>query len=516
MSITCKICNEIFEKIIPWQHLKKHNIDSSTYKKNYGSLYSDSTLDKFKTRIPHNKGKKVTDQSILENIRKGVAQRETKYQSGELTKHKTVLTQEQKYTISQKVSEYARLNPDIMKSRTQKALETKRKNGTLINYNTGPVSDETKAKISAALKNRISEKTLSSIENIKKYLEISNLELLSDIRNKNYTVKCNHCEHTFNITRQYFTNSKFKKEICRTCHPFIKSVSNKETELYNFIKDLCPTAIQSYRKKYQSKEIDIFIPDLNLGFEFNGLYWHSDKLLSSLGRDPKSDFQKKIFFKEQNIDLIQIFEDEWENKKDIVKSRLKNILKKTTRKIYARKCHVKKLDSKQSGKFFENTHIMGNGRSNVRLGLFHGDELVSVMSFSNNNISRKSNSWEINRFSSLLDTSVVGGASKLFQTFIKEYQPEKVISYADNRWSNGDLYKNLGFRKISDGTPNYWYFLPNSNLRIHRFTLRKTKDDDQSLTEYENRLNQGYNRIWDSGSSKWEWTSICPSILPNY
>lgn len=510
MSITCKICNEIFEKIIPWQHLKTHNIDSKTYKKNYGSLYSESTLEKLKTKVPHNKGKKVTDQSVLTNIRKGIEQRESKYRSGELTKHKTVLSQEQKNTISQKITEYAKLNPEKMKARTQKALETKRKNGTLINYNTGPVSDETKAKISAALKNCISKKTVSSIENIKKYLEESNLDLLTDIRKKNYTVRCNTCENIFDITRQYFTNSKFKKEICRNCYPFVKSISNKENELYMFIKELDPTAVQSYRKKYQSREIDIFLPELNLGFEFNGLYWHSEKLLTSLGRNPKSDFQKKLFFTEQNINLIQIFEDEWDNKKDIVKSRIRNILKKTPRKIYARECQIKELNSKQAGVFFEKTHIMGNGRSNVRLGLFYKNELVSAMSFTNNNISRKLNSWEINRFSSLLDTNVIGGASKLFKAFVKEYQPEKIISYADNRWSNGDLYKNLGFNKTSDGTPNYWYFLPNSNLRIHRFTLRKTKDDDQLLTEYENRLNQGYNRIWDSGSSRWEWTGIQP------
>jgi hypothetical protein len=127
------------------------------------------------------------------------------------------------------------------------------------------------------------------------------------------------------------------------------------------------------------------------------------------------------------------------------------------------------------------------------------------MSFVKNNISRKSNNWEINRFASLLEHTVIGGASKLFKSFIKEVNPNTVISYADNRWSDGNLYQTLGFNKISDGTPNYWYFLPNSNLRIHRYTLRKTDSDDSNLTEYENRALQGYNRIWDSGSSKWVW-----------
>ena len=148
---------------------------------------------------------------------------------------------------------------------------------------------------------------------------------------------------------------------------------------------------------------------------------------------------------------------------------------------------------------------MGNGRSNLRYGLFHNDELVSVMTLSKSNISRKVKEWEINRFSSLLGYTIVGGASKLFSHFIKQESPEIVVSYADNRWSRGDLYATLGFERVSEGTPNYWYIPRNSAERIHRYTLRKTTTDDQTLTEYENRLNQGFLRIWDCGSSKWVW-----------
>jgi rRNA maturation endonuclease Nob1 len=507
MSITCQICSQVFKKIIPWQHLKKHNITSEEYKERYGSLYSKDTLELLAARIPHNKGKKVTDEDILSNIRKGIDSREKKYREGDLKRPSHKWSDEEKLHLGEKTKEFAKNNPEKMRDRTQKALQTKRDRGTLKGATKGkPISAETREKISTALKNVIQKKTVISLEKIQEKMKSANLTLLSEIKsNISLQLQCNTCNTVFTFTRQYFTDSKFKKEICPTCFPRVKSISKKEQELYDYILSLDADAVQSYRSHYHDREIDIYIPNLKLGFEFNGLYWHSEQLLSSINRDPKSDYLKKIYFNEQGIKLIQIFEDEWINKNDIVKSRIANLLGKTTNKIYARECQVRHLSSKESGDFFKSNHIMASGRSNIRLGLFYKDQLVSAMSFVKNNISRKSNNWEINRFASLLEHTVIGGASKLFKSFIKEVNPITVISYADNRWSDGNLYHTLGFNKTSDGTPNYWYFLPNSNLRIHRYTLRKTNSDDSNRTEYENRVIQGYNRIWDSGSSKWVW-----------
>ena len=168
---------------------------------------------------------------------------------------------------------------------------------------------------------------------------------------------------------------------------------------------------------------------------------------------------------------------------------------------------VREVSSKEASIFCEQNHLMGKGRSNLRFGLYHNNTLVSLMTFTNNNLSRKLvEVWEINRFASLLDTNIIGGASKLFKYFLKHTSPATVVSYAENRWSTGGLYKQLGFKKISNGVPNYWYLQANIIKRLHRFALRKNKNDDQSLTEAENRRMQGYLRIWDCGSSKWTWT----------
>ena len=507
MSITCKICEKEFSKIIPWQHLKTHNITTNEYKLAHGAVYSQETLAKFESRVPHNKGKKVTDPNQLKKIKEAVAKREERFKLGEI-KRGTKRSEAERQHLSKKQKEYANANPNKMSERAKKAITTKKLRG----YDfTSPMlgkkhSAEAKEKTRIASIKNNQLKSQKANANILERIEAVDLTLLSNILDNNLELQCKKCNTNFTFTKQYFHLSKFKSSMCPTCYPrIINKQSKGETELFEFVYALCPDAIHGYRQSYHSKELDIFVPSLNIGFEFNGLYWHSEPVLLHCNKSPTSDFEKMQYFQNQNIRVISIFEDEWEQKQDIVKSRLRNILKKTTSKIYARNCVVNEISSQDASQFCSQTHIMGTGRSNIRYGLYYNNELISVMTFSKNNISRKnSDTWEINRFSSKLDTSIIGGASKLFAAFIKNIKPLSVISYADNRWSDGNLYAQLGFKKTKPGTPNYWYVGPNTG-RIHRFNLRKTEADDPNLTEYENRQKQGYSRIWDCGSSKWEW-----------
>lgn len=508
MSIICKICNTKFEKIIPWQHLRIHNISSDTYKKLYGNLYSDDTLAKFQIRVPHNKGKKITDSEQLKKIKESIEKREQRFHNGEFNRGKSK-TKEQKEILSLKTKEYALTHQEELKVRAQKAINTKKTN----NYDFGKCmrgkkhSEDTKKKIKLSAQRILQKKSLQSQSNILAKLEMLNLSLINDIKETQLLLKCNICNTEFSFTKQYFTPSKFKNSMCPTCFPRTIKKSKGEQDLFDFVSSICPDAISSYRQNYHDKEIDIFIPSKSIGIEFNGLYWHSEDVLLSNNKSSKSDYLKQKHFTTLGIRLITVFEDEWENKKDIVKSRLNNILGITSKKIYARHCQIKEVSSEESSDFCNSTHIMGKGRSNVRLGLYYNNALVSLMTFTHNNISRRlENSWEINRFSSALDTLVIGGASKLFSHFLKTIKPNSVISYADNRWSSGELYKQLGFEKIHNGIPNYWYTHPNIQHRIHRYSLRKMIRDDQNLTEHENRIKQGYSRIWDCGSSKWVWT----------
>jgi hypothetical protein len=118
--------------------------------------------------------------------------------------------------------------------------------------------------------------------------------------------------------------------------------------------------------------------------------------------------------------------------------------------------------------------------------------------------SKKEGSFELLRFCNKLNTNVVGGASKLLKHFENNFEYEEIISYADRRWSNGDLYEKLDFTFISKTRPNYFYV--RLDKREPRFKYRKDilvkEGYDKTKTEKEIMKERGYNRIYDCGSLK--------------
>ena len=130
------------------------------------------------------------------------------------------------------------------------------------------------------------------------------------------------------------------------------------------------------------RSIDIFLPDFNVGIEFNGLYFHSE---ISGNRNKNYHLNKTQKATEKNIHLIHIFEDEWKNKQDIVKDRLKNVLHKNNEnKIYARKCEIVEInDNRFKNEFLKKNHIQGSDKSKICIGLKYGDNIVCVSTFSN-------------------------------------------------------------------------------------------------------------------------------------
>jgi hypothetical protein len=303
--------------------------------------------------------------------------------------------------------------------------------------------------------------------------------------------------HEFSINiDNYHSRRKNNTPLCTVCNPIGDSQSIKEKELFEFISSIYNgKIIQSYR---DGLEIDIYLPDLKIGFEFNGLYWHSEEW-----KDKWYHINKTNHFKDRGIRIIHVWEDDWDNKTEIIKSQIKNWLGLTENKIFARKCEVKEIkDSKVVTKFLEENHIQGKVNSNLKLGLYYGKELMSVMTFDHYEGRNKmeDGGWNINRFCNKINYSVVGGASKLFNYFIKNYEINRVISYSDSDWSSGDLYKNLGFNKINEGNPDYKYLF--EGVRIHKSRFRKSKLNT-NLTESEYMKKSQIHRIWDCGKIKW-------------
>lgn len=282
------------------------------------------------------------------------------------------------------------------------------------------------------------------------------------------------------------------------CH-----ISQPENEIFDFVKEIYAGAEQGNRTILDGKELDIYVPSKKIAIEYDGLRWHSEEF----GKDEKYHLKKTEECAKQGIQLIHIFEDEWLEKKEIVKSRLRNILGITENTIYARKCYFMIVKGSVAQKFLEDNHIQGRCKGMYHYGLFYDGELVSLMTFGKMRQQRKyhenyDSCYELLRFCSKLNTNVVGAAGKLLKMFLRDLKPSEVVSYADKRWSQGNLYKQLGFEHTHDSRPNYFYVV--AQRRENRFKYRKgelVKDGyDPNKSEREIMLERGIYRIYDCGT----------------
>lgn len=296
---------------------------------------------------------------------------------------------------------------------------------------------------------------------------------------------------------------KVLKECGYACNKYF-IVSIEEKEVQDFISSLDVNFITNNRTTIKPKELDIYIPDCNLAIEYNGLYSHSElPKRNSTGRDKNYHLNKTNLCSDKNIQLIHIFSNEWVNKKDIVKSIIRSKLNKLENKIYARKCKIKEVSNIDSRNFLNNNHLQGHKNSKIKLGLYFEEELVSLMTFSKR---QKNYDWELDRFCNKLNISVVGGASKLFKNFLKlQYPFNSVLTYADIKYSNGNLYEQLGFSLDHISSPNYWYTKDykelESRIKYQKHKLKDLLEDfDPELTEIQNMNNNGFDRIFDCGN----------------
>ena len=319
---------------------------------------------------------------------------------------------------------------------------------------------------------------------------------------KKYTFRCIKCT---NIFLDHMCNGMAPH--CTICNPIENNISSLEKEILNYIKTIYHgNVIENDREILDGKELDIYIPELSLAIECNGIYWHGE----ITGRkDKKYHLDKTKNCMGKNIQLMHIWDWEWRYKKNIIKSILLNKFGKSD-KIYARKCIVKNVSNDEKVEFLKNNHIQDNDTSSVRLGLYYNEKLVSLMTFVKSRYDKKYQ-YELSRYCNLLNTHVIGAASKLFTHFINNYDVKSIVTYSDKRLFTGKLYENLGMVFVSNTPPGYHYFNNSKNIPIERTHFQKHKlskkleNFDPNLTEWENMKLNGYDRIWDCGHIKYEW-----------
>lgn len=294
----------------------------------------------------------------------------------------------------------------------------------------------------------------------------------------------------------------------KSCPQCGNHLSIAEDEIYKYIGNLI--GYDKVEKRNTSvlngKEIDIFIPSIKFGIEYNGLKWHS----TEYNRDKYYHLNKTLECEKKGITLIQIFEDEYMQNKELVLEKIKHIIgcSEEKTKAYGRKCIIKVInDIKVVKNFLNKYHIQGFVGNTVAYGAYFNDELVAVMSFVN-----EGKVWNLNRFTTNTNYTCTGVASKIFKQFIKDYNPKEVKSFLDRRWCfniNENLYTKLGFKQDSVLQPEYRYTNGHGE-RIHKFNFRKQnlhKKYGLPLTMTENEMTKeiGYYKIYDCGLIKYVW-----------
>jgi len=287
------------------------------------------------------------------------------------------------------------------------------------------------------------------------------------------------------------------------CH----SVSKPELEIIDFIKTIVGEGeeiITSDRKILGGLELDIYLPERGLAVEFNGLYWHSDRVKQD------KDYHKKKYAgcKAAGIHLVSIFEDEWLHTPEKVKAALSSLLGKRIKGPSARQCTVERLENREAIDFTNLYHLQGKCAASHHYGLRDRDgNLVAVMSFGHPSRQSQQYSWELKRFVTDGKTHA-GAASKLLKAFQRENGFPTIASFSDRRWFTGGMYAALGFEHDGEIKPDYSYIKGNKRFHKANFKRKLIREKlpefySEDLTEKQMMENAKYSRIWDCGKDRW-------------
>lgn len=281
----------------------------------------------------------------------------------------------------------------------------------------------------------------------------------------------------------------------------IKKISKEENTLYEYIKSIySQEIIQSNRSVLKGKELDIYLPEHQLAIEYNGLYSHyyrPTEIKESLIKGKSYHLQKTVKCEEQGIQLLQFYSDEWLFKREIVKSIIASKLN-LNQKVYARKCKKVILNTHEKNCFLVQNHIQGEDKSRIKIGLKYENEIVCIMTFCKSRFNMNYE-WELSRFANKIGVNVIGGFSKLLKWF-REENVGNIVSYADRRYSNGNVYLKNGFEVVRINSPSYYYVDKNFLKRFNRMKFQKKLIGAYDCTEYEKARELGYHKIFDCGT----------------
>lgn len=496
----CEMKNKSIQNKIEETCLEKYGVKHAQQNKSIRDKTIETCIEKYGQSTP------LLNEEVIKK-----SKNTTKLKYGTTHPSKSnIVKEKRKRTCLEKYGVECSLQNDIVKSKSKRTIKER--------YGVDNIgsSKEIQDKIHATNNAKYGvDMPFQSKEIYDKSLKTIRQNLFKDIQNNIYATplfdvndfnknnifkwKCKKCGTVFEDSFNANLKSREGPIVrCPKCNPILAGTSHEEQEICEFIKSFYDKMVITNTKDIiPPLELDIYVPERKLAFEFDGLYWHSSKVKDY-------HLHKTLECEKQGIQLIHIFENEWDFKQDIVKSRIRNLFGISKKTIYARKCEVKEVSSKESKDFQNENHIQGPCNSSINIGLYYDNEIVSLMTFGKSRFNKKYE-YEMLRFCNKIDHHIPGGAGKLLSYFEKIYNPKSLISYADRRWSKGNVYEKLGFRLDHASKPDYWYIDKNKNMHSRvKYQKHKLPDllktYDPNKTEVENMSMNGYSRIFDCGN----------------
>jgi hypothetical protein len=321
----------------------------------------------------------------------------------------------------------------------------------------------------------LSKNTNISLDRIENYRHNRSLALW---------VHCRSCSWSDTVTLLFAKNDR-----CPNCNPM---GSKNQHEIADFIQSFQFSVGRNVKGLIGKHELDIFVPQKNLAIEFNGLYYHNE----NAGKGSWYHDNKTTKCQQLGITLLHVFEDEWLQKQDIIKSMIKHRLGVTEHKIDARKCLIRKMTLDERKLFFDSHHIDGDGRAKESYCLTHNNIIVAAISFKKSIQKNHKNSIEIIRACSILNTSVRGWFSKLINVVKchgKKQGYDKIVSFVDSRYEH-KINKSKEWKFISDQLPKFWW--TENHVRLTQLNKRQVES-------------QKYSKIWGCRAKVYE---ICLQV----
>lgn len=301
--------------------------------------------------------------------------------------------------------------------------------------------------------------------------------------------------------RQSVYNAR-KHPSCPQCMQWGTSIL--EQEVTSYIKSILPKDVEikeNDRKLISPKELDIYIPELSVAVEFNGLYWHSE----ANGKSKNYHYNKWKQCKSKNVQLITVWEDDWLYRQEHIKSQLSTLLRTPDKNLstHASKLSTKEVDESKAKEFYNSSYLKEFSSDSNYYALVDNekDSMCALMTWK-----------QVDEKVVIIEDycekdSVVNGLEKLIHRILKRINNksvENIIAHIDNSSVYRASFEKIGFMQVQSVKHNFSYVVKRERVHESHMSVIFFKDNqelvyDSDLTLEELKIKNGITKLWDCG-----------------